>query len=91
MVSPSLFRFSELLPHIRPQFGEPFPMALSVTPDNAPAGCLRINAPLFGQKSPERDDLLQTALTGIANYTAAPAGVRVVSRQTSATGNGTNR
>jgi len=49
-----------------------------------------MTVPLFGQKPPERDGLLQTALTGIANYTAAPAGVRIVSRQISATGNGTN-
>jgi hypothetical protein len=50
-----------------------------------------MTTPLFGQKPPEIVGLLQTALTGIANDAAAPAGVRIVSRQTSATGNGTNR
>jgi len=62
-----------------------------VAPDKAPADSHRNTTPLFGQKPPEIDSLLQTALTGIANDTAAPAGVRIVDRQISATGNGTSR
>jgi len=50
-----------------------------------------MTVPLFGQKPPERDGLLQTALTGIAYFSAAPAGARLVSRQTSTAGNGINR
>jgi hypothetical protein len=62
-----------------------------VAPDKAPADSHCITTPLFGQKPPEIDGLLLTALTGIANDTAAPAGVRIVDRQISATGNGTSR
>jgi len=63
-----------------------------MAPDKAPADSHRITTPLYGQKPPEIDGLvLLTALTAIANDTAAPAGVRILDRQISATGNGTSR